>query len=467
MAFPPYTFRTQGNPLVAPPSGPATAAAQLDANFTATAAKDFSNVSLSVKMALPVSTATTAAISTAINDLATVARTGAYADLTGKPTLGTASTHDTGFFLQTAGNLSDVPSPGTALANLGGQAASAQLTSLAALSYTSGVQVVVLTAANTGGLVTVGAASGNILNKAAGDSLYQPLATNLTAFAGLAGAADKGFYFTGSGALATYDLTAQGRTFLAASTDALQRAALGLGSMATQAASAVAITGGSVTGITDIAVADGGTGVSTLAAHGVVVGAGASAVNVTGAGTLGQVLTSNGPSADPTFQTLSVSPGMVLLATLTASNSAALNFTGITAAYDEYEIHFDHLIVAAADNFGLQFSTNGGSSYDTGANYTRAAFGAGVSTGNSILHINANATTFLGTASPWSGKVSVIGPNQAANKCMVVGVMGALAQTPGPTNGSYEITGAVNAFRIIAASGNLTSGKVRVYGITT
>lgn len=41
------------------------------------------------------------------------------------------------------------------------------------------------------------------------------------------------------------------------------RATLGLGSIATQAASAVAITGGTITGITDLAIADGGTGAST------------------------------------------------------------------------------------------------------------------------------------------------------------------------------------------------------------
>lgn len=40
----------------------------------------------------------------------------------------------------------------------------------------------------------------------------------------------------------------------------------GLGTMATQTASSVAITGGSVTGITDLAIADGGTGASTAAA---------------------------------------------------------------------------------------------------------------------------------------------------------------------------------------------------------
>lgn len=51
-----------------------------------------------------------------------------------------------------------------------------------------------------------------------------------------------------------------------------------------------------------LAVGNGGTGASTLAAHGVVVGNGTSAVSVTTAGTSGQVLTSNGASADPTFQ---------------------------------------------------------------------------------------------------------------------------------------------------------------------
>jgi hypothetical protein len=50
-----------------------------------------------------------------------------------------------------------------------------------------------------------------------------------------------------------------------ASTAADARTNLGLGTIATQAASSVTITGGSVTGITDIAVADGGTGASTAA----------------------------------------------------------------------------------------------------------------------------------------------------------------------------------------------------------
>jgi hypothetical protein len=54
------------------------------------------------------------------------------------------------------------------------------------------------------------------------------------------------------------------------------RADLGLGTIATQAASSVAITGGTISGITDLAVADGGTGASTLTGY--VKGSGTSAL---------------------------------------------------------------------------------------------------------------------------------------------------------------------------------------------
>lgn len=54
--------------------------------------------------------------------------------------------------------------------------------------------------------------------------------------------------------------------------------------------------------------AGGGTGLSTLTAHGVLIGNGTSAINVTSAGTATQVLTSNGPSADPTWQAAAAAP---------------------------------------------------------------------------------------------------------------------------------------------------------------
>lgn len=51
-----------------------------------------------------------------------------------------------------------------------------------------------------------------------------------------------------------------------ATTAAAARTNLGLGTIATQAYGSVSITGGSISGITDLAVADGGTGASTAAA---------------------------------------------------------------------------------------------------------------------------------------------------------------------------------------------------------
>jgi hypothetical protein len=74
--------------------------------------------------------------------------------------------------------------------------------------------------------------------------------SNLGAIAGLTSAADKGFYFTGSGAAAVYDLTSFGRTLGGSADSAAARTSLGLGSMAVQAADSVAITGGSIDGVT-------------------------------------------------------------------------------------------------------------------------------------------------------------------------------------------------------------------------
>ena len=92
----------------------------------------------------------------------------------------------------------------------------------------------------------------------------------LTALAGVATGLNKLPYFTGTDAADVTDLSAYGRTLIATADAAAARTTLGLqsgattsvGTIATQNANNVAITGGSIAGITDLAIADGGTGAS-------------------------------------------------------------------------------------------------------------------------------------------------------------------------------------------------------------
>jgi len=83
----------------------------------------------------------------------------------------------------------------------------------------------------------------------------------LAALAGLASAADKLAYFTGSGTASLTDLTSYGRNLIASANAAVARTTLGLGTIAVQNASNVSITGGSITNLTtfDGVTIDGGT----------------------------------------------------------------------------------------------------------------------------------------------------------------------------------------------------------------
>ena len=78
----------------------------------------------------------------------------------------------------------------------------------------------------------------------------QPLDATLTALAGVSTGANQLIYATGADAFSTTALTAFGRSLLDDADAAAARTTLALGSIATQAASNVAITGGTISGIT-------------------------------------------------------------------------------------------------------------------------------------------------------------------------------------------------------------------------
>lgn len=86
-----------------------------------------------------------------------------------------------------------------------------------------------------------------------------------------------------------------------------------------------------LTNATGLPVAGGGTGASTLADAGVVIGNGTGAVQVTGPGTAGQVLTSNGTGVDPTFQDAAGGGGSGdLVGPASATDNAIVRYDGTT-----------------------------------------------------------------------------------------------------------------------------------------
>ncbi len=176
--------------------------------------------------------------------------------------------------------------------------------------------------------------------------------------------------------------------------------------------------------------------------------------------------------------TLNVSGAPVLLEQHTASASATLDFTtAISSTYDEYLIEFVNVIPATnAGTLWMRMSTDGGSTYDSGTNYSHLAFGTNrfggaatgaVDSGGTKIILTQSAVDNTSTAGI-SGSLRLFSPGSTSVHKNIVGTLnyltGGTLETTQNT-GWYRSTTAVNAFRFLFASGNITSGIIRVYGI--
>jgi hypothetical protein len=177
------------------------------------------------------------------------------------------------------------------------QAWDADLDAIAALSsaadkvpYSTGAQAWALTALTAFGRSLIADADATTARATLGlviGTNVQAYDAELAAIAGLTSAADKVAYFTGLGTAALADFTAAGRALVDDADASAQRTTLGLGTIATQAASAVAITGGTINGTAIGGSTPAAGAFTTLSSSGASTLA---SLGVTGAATVGTTL---------------------------------------------------------------------------------------------------------------------------------------------------------------------------------
>ncbi len=211
----------------------------------------------------------------------------------------------------------------------------------------------------------------------------------------------------------------------------------------------------------------------------------AAAMHTTGALVVGSGLTVSAgavslPAGSIANAALAAPGAMVYLGTLTASNSATLDFTSISATYDDYIFEFENLL-PATDNQVLQIrvGTGAGPSYQS-ANYVgcmHIAYNGGPSNTfptDCVQFFSTASSLGVGNDSTYgaSGRATLYNANSATLKT-ITGHAGALVASGTTTFANSTTAGtwtagtdAITAVRFLFASGNITSGQIRCYGLT-
>jgi hypothetical protein len=227
-------------------------------------------------------------------------------------------------------------------------------------------------------------------------------------------------------------------------------------------------------------VVEGGTGDQSVTAYAVVCGGTTNTgalQTVSGVGTTGQVLTSQGASNLPIWAAgASGSSALVLLQTQSVSSVGSITFTsGFSTTYYNYLLVFDNLSTSGtAGIIEVQLSNNGGSSYLTSGYtnflhiYTTAGgstTGVGASQGFPLFYEPGSASGALTFA---NGTMQLLNLTNSGNPTGLTYAFGSYSGTlvGYQAFNSYASTLNVNAIKIVATSATNLSGTVSLYGYT-
>jgi hypothetical protein len=168
------------------------------------------------------------------------------------------------------------------------------------------------------------------------------------------------------------------------------------------------------------------------------------------------------------------SGNLVLIEKQTASASASITFTTGITGYDEYVLTYIGVTCSdAAINILIQFSTNGGATYDASALYSVSGY-VSLSIGITSQHVPSGTFANIGSVSfdpgvGACGQVNLYNLNSSTlNKtltCSYVGYSAAFGTGGGNLQGIYANNTVVNAFQVFPATGTITTGTFKLYGV--
>ena len=180
----------------------------------------------------------------------------------------------------------------------------------------------------------------------------------------------------------------------------------------------------------------------------------------------GRVLTSTGPNTSPTWQ----NPLFVFVQSQTASNSASLTFTNLNV-YSVYYVAIRGMGPAVV-NTQLQMQV----SIDNGATFVSVGYANGInySSYNSATVNNINSTTYIPLSSNMYNSNTFVCNfflynTSIGNPVSLLGQGSWRDNALGTSTGTYIGQGptGVNAIRFIYSSGNIVTGTISLYGVTS
>lgn len=196
----------------------------------------------------------------------------------------------------------------------------------------------------------------------------------------------------------------------------------------------------------------------------------------TSPGSSNTILRSNGGGSSSWVSVGILGGALQYIETKTASSSSALTFTGLNSNYKSYLVICRNILPASGGaHLLLRTSTNGGSSYDSGASdyaFTSISWAAGaqfISSDNAETYLEM-VRNLSGTAGHgWGGHFYIHNPSGSGNYTVVEG--GGSGWNGSGNYATNSIGGAriaaadVDAIQLYMSTGNIASGTFLLYGI--